>query len=1243
MAMVTVLGPDASQVDYRLSPTCGHDDATAGDAALTYRLAVATGARPIERIGGGWSEFGHAPGPDSVLVEDADVDAVRQVMAGRAPNSGEWLVKPKMAVHPNAKLPARPLVEAIQQTAAEAGHPAHDLLPPEQAKRLGRLERGLVRDGEAHRAPVGDLEVLAAAAGVDITGVYERQELAEAQAHRDERVRVGNRGYDVTIDVPKSVSVLWGLADEPTAARIEELYLQAVRESVSALESWTAYGMTGHHGDGQTAATVATSGYTGTITLHRTARPVAGQAGDPHIHAHVMLANLVRCEDGQWRTVAAGGRDLHRHVAAVGELARARVRDLLTRELGVAWEQSPETGRWEIVGIGADVRALYSQRRAQITAEAGTDASNAERDTIARRSAGAKLDLSPAEERQAWRERAETAHLDPDQLFADAIGHEPPEARTDRDPPGPRPPERPDPDTVAATVWDPEHGVTAGTKIVSRAKVMAAVANACPEGLASGQELAELTDAVLASGQPVAMPEAGQSHMANATRYTTRDVLEAEQTVIDAAARRRDTGAAAVAQASAAAAIAAYQQRKGITLSAEQRGVVERLLTAGHGIDAVVGVAGSGKTTIMAAARTGWEAQGLRVAGASTAAVAAAGLRAEAGIDARTIASWTQRIERGHGLSEVDVLVLDEAAMVDDGALAQLTEAAERSGTKLVGIGDPQQLRAVGVGGSFARVHEVVGGLTLSENRRQRGGVDRAALATWRQGAHQSALTTWGQAGRVHVGGDAEDAHAAIAAAWWADRQPISDPHDAVNDVLVLAATNRDVEELNARCRAIARDRGLLGEDVTYRTAGGDTLSLAVGDQIRVRRNDYRSRHSDEPDVLNGYRGTVRQTDQRQGALVEWRHDGRTEQAWMDPEDIAAGDLTHAYAATIASAQGQTCERAHVYGTGADARALYPAMSRARGESHLYLPGLEELESSGQHAAVGPPRTPEEEQARAIAAYATTLRDADEPIALDEITGAPYGLDQEPEHPHRAEPPAAEAERDQKAERNQQSPPAEHSQEAARDQERDRAPSAEEDTWQPLTRRAAYAGQGPAAAAAREEIAANQAALQAAQDRLPALRNAYVAAEERAEQSRLTLWMAGSSRRQAEAERDQARAELDETRAEVTRRSQEGTGLWQRAIQDDLQRAIREEHEAELRDQERVLGLSREELEARPMEERRAEVAGIRARDAGQSHIPVRPCGQHQRQAEEHARGAQPAEQRRREVAREREGPELGL
>ncbi|MFD3685441.1 hypothetical protein ACFWTE_11550 [Nocardiopsis sp. NPDC058631] len=152
-----------------------------------------------------------------------------------------------------------------------------------------------------------------------------------------------------------------------------------------------------------------------------------------------------------------------------------------------------------------------------------------------------------------------------------------------------------------------------------------------------------------------------------------------------------------------------------------------------------------------------------------------------------------------------------------------------------------------------------------------------------------------------------------------------------------------------------------------------------------VNSNDYRSRRGDgEVDVLNGYRGVVTAVDANRGARIAWRHGGRPQQAWISPKQLRRGDLDLGYATTIASAQGMTTDRCHVYGLGADARGLYPAMSRARERTDLYLPAAE-IEPEITRARLGEAADEAQALARAVAAYAATLTDDEDQLLLDEL------------------------------------------------------------------------------------------------------------------------------------------------------------------------------------------------------------------------------------------------------------------
>ncbi|MEV7602937.1 MobF family relaxase [Kitasatospora sp. NPDC089797] len=986
---VTAVRSEA-QIEYRLiegdgcdrehpqapGPGEQHPDHGAG-AAVNYRLDGK--ARPLEWIGAGLAEVGLVAG------ERVDPRAARALMSGRHPATREQLTNPVWRVADAGKLGAAPLLAALQQAAERAGTTSPAALMPtrELRDRLARLERMDLRDGGGHRAPVTALAQLATAAGIDLESVYRPAALASAWRHASDRERVDVAGDDITFTLPKSLSTACGLASPQVRDIVEEEFLASVRAAVGALETWCSYGVSGHQGDGQIADRVASSGFLGWIMTHKSARPVKEAVGDPHLHAHVVIARMVKCEDGKWRSPASGGRDLRRHSHAANELQKALLRTALTERLGVEWEFNEANREWEIAAIPGELRGAFSRRNRQILEEAGgAELSTAQRRVVAAKLRQAKRDIAEVDVLAKW-------HANAVEVLADRHGRGG-EARL-REVlaaafPGPAGPgeglDLPDLGVLAAQVFDPETGLTSKHKDFSRAQALAEVARALPPGLYGHLELESLTDQVLAeAGYAVALADLHASHHTNADRYTTVDVLAAEQVITTVPAERIADHAAIVDPAAAARQVAAFEAGKRLQLSVEQRAVVLRLLSAGHGVDTVQGLAGAGKTTMLAAARQVWEQAGLTVAGGAMMAVAAQNLQAESGITSTTIASWLLRIRDGEGLAGIDVLVVDEAAMADDRTLAKLLVHTAETGTKLVLVGDEQQLQPIGIGGGFAEIHRAVSGLALRENRRQRDAVERDALTVWRTGGRSTALAQLADAGHVHATETGEQTTAAMLAAWSSERRRWSDPHENLRNLLLLAGRNADVDALNAGARQIRRATGELGAETAFALADGRVLDIAAGDLVRTKVNDRRSRRTagSEPDILNGYRGVVLSVDQR-GALVQWQRAAGpdqlvTEQAWLTREQIAEGALTHAYAMTVTAAQGLTAMRALVNGTGADAFTLYPAITRAKERSDLWLP-LRSVEDEGARARLGDPATPGQLLLRAVAAYGKSL-DAD--------------------------------------------------------------------------------------------------------------------------------------------------------------------------------------------------------------------------------------------------------------------------
>src|SRR4051812_22708765 len=164
-------------------------------------------------------------------------------------------------------------------------------------------------------------------------------------------------GFDLTFSAPKSVSVLFGVGDEELRGAIQDAHDQAAREALAYVEREA--GVT-RRGAGGTDV-IAGRGLIGAAFRHRTSR-----AGDPQLHTHVLVANLVLGADGRWGTL--DGRRIYAHAKTAGYLHELRLRALLTRELGFEWGPV-RNGIADVVDVAPAVRRAFSRRRAEIEAE----------------------------------------------------------------------------------------------------------------------------------------------------------------------------------------------------------------------------------------------------------------------------------------------------------------------------------------------------------------------------------------------------------------------------------------------------------------------------------------------------------------------------------------------------------------------------------------------------------------------------------------------------------------------------------------------------------------------------------------------------------------------------------------------------------------------------------------------------------------------------------------------------------
>ncbi len=462
-------------------------------------------------------------------------------------------------------------------------------------------------------------------------------------------------------------------------------------------------------------------------------------------------------------------------------------------------------------------------------------------------------------------------------------------------------------------------------------------------------------------------PETGEVSKA---RYSTREMVDLEFGMARSAERlhqaqshgvdRRHVGRAMERQDNA---IRKSSGDPSAGLSGEQRQAIEHI-TGPARIAAVVGFAGAGKSTMLAAAREAWEAQGYQVHGAALAGKAAEGLEESSGIQSRTLASWSRGWERDRGtIGRGDVFVIDEAGMVGSRQLARFIGEAEQRGAKIVLVGDHEQLQAIGAGAPFRVIAEQIGHAELSDIRRQRQDWQREASVAFATHKTAEGLAAYRDHGDIHFAASQDEARAEIVRDYLADRGERPD-----GTRVAMAHRRADVRALNVAIRSELHERGELaqGEEagaLTFQTNDGNR-DFAPGDRIVFLEN------SRDLGVKNGMLGTVEHVEQ--GRIIA-QLDGRGGDSVSIPTDSYQA-IDHGYATTIHKNQGATVDRAYVLASATmDRHLTYVAMTRHRDGVQLYA-AQDEFTNAGRLVEHG--AAPFEHDPQKRDSYFVTLENA---------------------------------------------------------------------------------------------------------------------------------------------------------------------------------------------------------------------------------------------------------------------------
>ena len=163
------------------------------------------------------------------------------------------------------------------------------------------------------------------------------------------------RAFDATFSPPKSVSLLWAFATPEAASVVSIAHVEAVAAALAFYEERTAVAR--QQVDGLRRR-VDTSGFAAATFVHRTSRE-----GDPQLHTHCVIPNLVCRPDDSWVALDAGA--LYHWAKAAGCIYQEELRGRLSARLQVSWGPD-RNGTRELLGFSEEQLGLFSKRTHQI-------------------------------------------------------------------------------------------------------------------------------------------------------------------------------------------------------------------------------------------------------------------------------------------------------------------------------------------------------------------------------------------------------------------------------------------------------------------------------------------------------------------------------------------------------------------------------------------------------------------------------------------------------------------------------------------------------------------------------------------------------------------------------------------------------------------------------------------------------------------------------------------------------------
>jgi Ti-type conjugative transfer relaxase TraA len=369
----------------------------------------------------------------------------------------------------------------------------------------------------------------------------------------------------------------------------------------------------------------------------------------------------------------------------------------------------------------------------------------------------------------------------------------------------------------------------------------------------------------------------------------------------------------------------------------QQQEALSHLVLAPCGMRVLAGRAGTGKSYVLGKVAAISKASDIEVIGLAPTHKAKCALEEVGYKNSYTVKGFLFKLYNNRiTLAKNSLIVVDEAAMVGNDDYGELLRVAASYRCNVILSGDERQLSSINRGGMFTSFAKSLGCYELSDIRRQQVAWGKEVASAFARGETKVGLEVLLGQKRLLSSANKIVAIEALLTKWHGSSEHL-------DDKLIIAIKNSDVDIINAGARALLKSTGVL--------KGTEYIVKNQDNKHNINNKDYHNdsdSNSNSPSFMAGDRIVFKKSNKALGinngdfASLESLNPtsfkaklDNGKELEFNPHEFS--DFKHGYASTIYKAQGASIKDVYLFHDGFSTnRNTYVAMSRHVKDLHVF-------------------------------------------------------------------------------------------------------------------------------------------------------------------------------------------------------------------------------------------------------------------------------------------------------------------